>query len=120
MLFNSFLRSIGFSFGSASGGTITGGSGLKIPPMALGGSVSSGTTYMVGEKGPELFVPRSSGTIIPNNALMSGGGGQVVNNYNIQAIDVKSFEERILGSSMAVWAANSYANKSLAIGRGRA
>lgn len=118
MLFNSFLRSMGFSFGSASGGTITGGSGLI--PRASGGAVSAGTSYMVGEKGPEMFVPRTSGTIVPNNALSSVGGSQIINNYNIQAIDVKSFEDRIMGSSTAVWAANAYANKSLAIGRGRA
>jgi phage-related minor tail protein len=118
MLFNSFLRTMGFSFGSASGGTITGGSGLI--PRAYGGSVNAGTSYMVGEKGPEMFVPRTSGTIVPNNALSSVGGSQVINNYNIQAIDVKSFEDRIMGSSTAVWAANAYANKSLAIGRGRA
>lgn len=118
MLFNSFLRTMGFSFGSASGGTITGGSGLI--PRAYGGSVNAGTSYMVGEKGPEMFVPRTSGTIVPNNALSSTGGSQVINNYNIQAIDVKSFEDRIMGSSTAVWAANAYANKSLAIGRGRA
>jgi phage-related minor tail protein len=118
MLFNSFLRNFGFSFGSASGGTITGGSGLR--PRAYGGPVNAGTSYMVGEKGPEMFVPRTSGTIVPNNALSSTGGSQVINNYNIQAIDVKSFEDRIMGSSTAVWAANAYANKSLAIGRGRA
>jgi hypothetical protein len=46
------------------------------------------------------------------------GGATTVNNYNIQAIDVKSFEDRILGSSKAVWAANAYANKSLSV-RGR-
>ena len=38
---------------------------------AVGGPVNAGTAYMVGEKGPELFVPRQSGTIIPNG---SGGG----------------------------------------------
>ena len=38
-----------------------------------GGSVASQTPYMVGEKGPELFVPGSSGAIVPN--IRSGGGG---------------------------------------------
>jgi hypothetical protein len=33
---------------------------------ASGGPVNAGTTYMVGEQGPELFTPRASGTIIPN------------------------------------------------------
>ena len=41
---------------------------------AAGGPVTGGTTYLVGEKGPELFTPGSSGNIIPNNRLGSGGG----------------------------------------------
>jgi len=82
---------------------------------AGGGPVSSGAPYLVGERGPELFIPSSSGQVVPNYAM---GGATTVNNYNIQAIDVKSFEDRILGSSKAVWAANAYANKSLSA-RGR-
>ena len=46
---------------------------------ASGGPVSAGTPYMVGEKGPELFMPDRSGTIIPNNALGSGSTNVVVN-----------------------------------------
>ncbi len=83
---------------------------------ANGGPVTSGEPYIVGEKGPELFVPRASGTIVPNG-MMAQAGSTVVN-YNIQAIDVKSFEDRLLGSSKAVWAANQFANKSLSV-RGR-
>ena len=46
-----------------------------------GGSVSQNTPYMVGEKGPELFVPSSAGSIVPNNALMDGASsGPVTNN----------------------------------------
>lgn len=82
---------------------------------AGGGPVNSGAPYLVGERGPELFIPSSSGQVVPNYAM---GGATTVNNYNIQAIDVKSFEDRILGSSKAVWAANAYANKSLSV-RGR-
>ena len=84
---------------------------------ASGGPVYGNQPYVVGEKGPELFVPSSAGTIVPNSAM--AGAGQTINNYNIQAIDVKSFEERIMGSNRAVWAANSYAQKSLSP-RGRA
>jgi TP901 family phage tail tape measure protein len=36
---------------------------------ALGGPVIGGSTYLVGEKGPELFTPQSSGTITPNNKM---------------------------------------------------
>jgi hypothetical protein len=75
---------------------------------------------LVGERGPELFVPKTSGTIIPNNMLSSSLGGttNVTNNY-INAIDTKSFEQRLLGSSNTIWAANQYANKSLAAVGGR-
>ncbi len=44
---------------------------------ATGGPVTGGTTYLVGEKGPELFTPGSSGNIIPNNRLSGGGGGTI-------------------------------------------
>lgn len=50
---------------------------------ASGGPVSSGTPYMVGEKGPEIFVPRGSGTIIPNHALGGSGGGSAVAGTNV-------------------------------------
>ena len=42
---------------------------------ATGGAVDSGTTYLVGEKGPELFTPERSGAIIPNHALQRPAGG---------------------------------------------
>lgn len=45
-----------------------------IPKRAMGGAVSSNNPYIVGELGPELFVPSSSGKIVPNNQLSSGGG----------------------------------------------
>lgn len=57
-------------FGSTGGTSKTGA-------KAMGGSVSAGKPYVVGEKGAELFIPGGSGTIIPSNQL--GGGGTVVN-----------------------------------------
>jgi hypothetical protein len=42
---------------------------------AAGGPVSAGKTYLVGERGPEMFTPSSSGSIIPNHMLGGGGGG---------------------------------------------
>jgi hypothetical protein len=42
---------------------------------AAGGPVNAGTTYLVGERGPELFTPSGSGSIIPNHKLGGGGGG---------------------------------------------
>jgi hypothetical protein len=55
---------------------------------AMGGPVSSGSPYVVGEQGPELFVPHASGTIVPNNKMGGGSGsgsGGVTVNYNIAA-----------------------------------
>lgn len=49
---------------------------------AAGGPVSGGTPYMVGERGPELFVPNTSGNIVPNNKLGGGGSTSVVVNVD--------------------------------------
>jgi hypothetical protein len=46
---------------------------------ATGGPVSAGTSYMVGERGPELFTPKHGGSIVPNNALGGGNTNVVVN-----------------------------------------
>jgi hypothetical protein len=51
-------------------------------PKALGGPVQGSKPYLVGERGPELFVPNAGGNIIPNNQ-MGGGGGNVVVNQTI-------------------------------------
>ena len=48
--------------------------------LASGGPAMAGTPYIVGEKGPELFMPGRSGTVIPNNAL--GGSTSVVVNVD--------------------------------------
>jgi lambda family phage tail tape measure protein len=104
----------GFGTGNAFGNQDLGGF------LADGGSANANTPYVVGERGPELFVPRSSGTVIPNHALAGAGGTTMVTNNYINAIDTKSFEDRLLGSPNAIWAANQYAGKSLAVNRGRA
>jgi phage-related minor tail protein len=87
--------------------------------LAEGGSASAGSAYVVGERGAELFVPDRSGTVIPNNELGGLGGTTNITNNYIDAIDTKSFEDRIYGSSRAVWAANAYANKGLSNSRSR-
>ena len=47
-------------------------SGLNLMPRAKGGSVSANSPYLVGEKGPELFVPGAKGNIVPNHAMSPG------------------------------------------------
>ena len=92
---------------------------MATEPRAMGGPVSAGNPYMVGERGPELFMPSGSGTIIPNNQMSNMGATTNVTNNYINAIDVKSFEDRLLGSSNTIWAANQYANKNLSTNFGR-
>ena len=48
---------------------------------AMGGPMTRGQTFLVGEKGPELFTAGTSGRIIPNNQMQ--GGTTVVQNINI-------------------------------------
>jgi hypothetical protein len=48
-----------------------------VPARANGGPVNANTPYMVGERGPELFVPARSGSIMPNERV-KGGGGEVI------------------------------------------
>ena len=55
---------------------------------AAGGPVDAGTPYLVGEQGPELFVPGAAGAIAPNSAL--GGGGITL---NVQTPDAASFRK---------------------------
>ena len=58
-----------------------GGIFSNLPGLANGGTASAGRSYLVGERGPEIFTPKSSGTVTPNNKI--GGSGGVVNNINV-------------------------------------
>lgn len=96
---------------------------LAAQDAGIGAFASGGTITgpaIVGENGPELFIPSGSGTIVPNQRMGDYGGGStnITNNY-IQAIDTKSFEDRLYGSNKAIWAANQYADKNIATSRSR-
>jgi methyl-accepting chemotaxis protein len=60
---------------------------------ALGGHVTAGKPYIVGEKGAEMFVPNSSGTIVPNNQM---GMSAPSVNFTIQATDASGFDELLV------------------------
>jgi len=66
-------------------GAIFGGPFSKLPGFAAGGRPPVGRPAIVGERGPELFVPDSAGTIIPNSQLASSSGGSVVVNVAVDA-----------------------------------
>lgn len=55
---------------------------------ADGGPVMAGQPYIVGERGPELMVPNSSGTVVPNHAL--GGGGVVIKYADLRGASVEA------------------------------
>ena len=69
------LRQLGGMFLNAGIGQL--GGALKIPGFANGGRPPVGRASIVGERGPELFVPDRSGTIVPNGAM--GGANVTVN-----------------------------------------
>ena len=81
---------------------MTGGFGSIIPGLADGGSAQKGQPYIVGERGPELFVPNTNGQVVPNEQLgMSEPGtgtatGDVNINFNINTVDATGFDELLL------------------------
>lgn len=56
----------------------------RIEARAMGGSILSGMPYLVGERGPELVVPRSNGTVIPNHKLGQENYSQATPNASPQ------------------------------------
>ena len=77
---------------------------------AAGGPVSGGTPYVVGEKGPELFVPGSSGNIVPNHAM---GGANIVVNVDASGSSVEgdAGQAEQLGSMLAAAVQSEIANQ---------
>lgn len=74
---------LGKLFGGAAGGGESVSSSLSFPTRVAGGEVDRSIAYLVGETGPELFVPESRGSIVPNGGR--GGGGATIVNYQIDA-----------------------------------
>ena len=81
-----------------------GGGLLGFLGFANGGRPPVNRPSIVGEKGPELFVPRSSGNIIPNNKLGGGGNTSVVVNVDASGSDVQGdeAEAKELGTLISV------------------
>jgi len=71
--------------------------------MANGGQTAPGNAYMVGERGPELFVPGAKGNIVPNNAM---GGSNIVVNVDASGSSVEGDSDqaaqlgRMLGAAV--------------------
>ena len=65
----------------------SGSGGSKPPGKAIGGPVNEGQPYIIGERGPELFVPNTSGTIVPNGGFggFNDNSQTNIHNYNEKA-----------------------------------
>jgi phage-related minor tail protein len=78
----------------------------KLPGRANGGPVAANTAYLVGERGPEVFLPSASGQIVPNvdlgtsvsrSGVMAGGGGNTYNiNVNAGVGDPRAIGQQIV------------------------
>ena len=106
-------------FGGGGGG---GGGGLfgnifggLFGGRSAGGAVNMSTPYVVGERGPELFVPGAAGNIIPNNQL--GGNAPVMQNlttvnYSIQAVDASSFRSLVARDPQFIYSVTEKGRRS--------
>ena len=82
-------------FGSVLGaGGPKGGGLLGLLGFANGGKPPVGKPSIVGEKGPELFVPKRSGTIIPNDKLAGGGSTNISVNVDASGSSVQGDEQQ--------------------------
>lgn len=110
---------------TASGGNgITGAIAIaaKFMGFADGGEPPINQVSMVGERGPELFVPKTAGTIIPNHMLKGNDSGQTINYNgpyiaNMSAIDTQSGVAFLAKNKQAVWATYQSANRSVPMSR---
>jgi len=84
------------NFASLGGGGLLG----LIPGLANGGPARAGRPHIVGERGPELFVPKSSGTVVPNHAM--GGSANVTVNVDASGSNVQGDQPdaKALGSAI--------------------
>lgn len=127
-IFKGLFSSAGDFFKGLFGGGVSGsgtaaGAMASFSGRASGGSVDAGTPYMIGENGPELFIPRTQGTVVPNGSwqqMAGGGGGTVINGpyiANMSAIDTQSGIQFLASNKQTIWAAYQSANRSVPISR---
>lgn len=88
---------VGEKAGNFIGDSFVGKAWDQLTGKASGGPVTGGTPYNVGEAGPELFVPNSSGTIIPNGGM--GGTVNITINGDVSGRElVEKVQEGIMAS----------------------
>ena len=85
--------------GGAAGSLIDFLRGLGGGARAAGGPVYAGRPYLVGERGPEVVVPRGNGTVLPNGRGLGGGAGSTFN-VNVQG-DASENTVRLINGALA-------------------
>lgn len=85
------------------------GSVGKLLGFASGGVVPGGRPILVGERGPELFVPPGNGNIVPNNQLSSSGSVTL----NINAVDAPSFQALVARDPRFIYAVAEMGRKTV-------
>jgi hypothetical protein len=88
----SFLSPVMGAVGDKFGGMLSGF--LGVPGKALGGPINK--PHLVGERGPELFIPGRAGTVVNNDTLGSGGGVTVVQNISVNPDAQRVFKEQLM------------------------
>jgi lambda family phage tail tape measure protein len=82
-----------FGGGGGIGGIFSGIASFFGGFLAGGGDAQPGKAYIVGEKRPELFVPRTAGSVVPNVVTSSDKSVNVVNHFHINTPDADSFKK---------------------------
>ena len=80
--------------GSSLGSSLLNFAIPKLFGFASGGAVSKGKPVVVGERGPELFVPNQTGQITQN--ARGNGGGSTNVNFNITTLDARGFDQMLV------------------------
>jgi hypothetical protein len=93
-IMNAMFGTVSATGGSRSGGLWGTIIGAIAGARAEGGPVNSGSTYLVGERGPELFTPTTSGAIIPNGA--TGGGTVIHMGDTVINVDSRADRQQVL------------------------
>jgi len=121
-MFNIGKSALGGLFGGSSnvGGSYMGPAVSTVGFAADGGFIDGPT--IVGEQGPELFIPRTAGTVVPNQQMNNfQQQPQIVYNgpyiQNMSAIDTQSATQFLARNKEAVYSANLSASRSLPVSR---
>ena len=112
LIVQALMSSLGLTTLSLAGSGTEGGGGISSlvkgfgkrlfgGKKAMGGPVASGRAYLVGEQGPEIFAPASSGSIIPNDEIGAMGGGVVIQNLSI--MPNASIDQALMDKPASYW-----------------